>query len=333
MKLNTFFYSTILIFTTIFVAACSDNESSKLSLDESNSVVVTVNGRQLTRDQMHRELMNLVLTLGTNMSPRLLEAKKMEFELQAIQNLINTELLVTEARNRGIRIQEEEIQEQIKVLQSSYDSGERFQKELHWREITPDELFAEARQSLLVEKLMDQVLHSVPEPSLEEIQEFFSKNSQLFFVPEQVRAAHILIQVSPDDSEVIRKAKREELARIREEIINGAVFEEIAQEHSDCPSKTRGGDLGWFPRERMAQDFSEVAFSLETGTISEIVRTDFGFHIIKVYERREQRVPELHEIQEDLGKYIQDQRRKNSIQAFIEDLRSHAEIDIQALKG
>jgi len=333
MKYTNISFCMLLFLVCLFAGACSDNESSVIQLNPENSIVVTIDGQSLTRDQMHRELMNLLITMGPTMSPSLLQAKKQEFELQAIQNLINTQLLVSEARKRGIKILDADVQQQILILQQSYESGDRFRAELYLRELEPRELFIEAERALLVERLMDSVLAAVPLPSEEETREFYEKNRETLFAPEEVKASHILIQVLPDDSKSVREAKRAELNRLRELIIQGADFAETAREFSDCPSKNRGGDLGWFQRGRMAKEFSEAAFSLETGSISEIVETEFGFHLIKVLDHREKHRPELDEIHDDLVRYIRDQRKKNYVQEFIQNLREHAQIDIKPYEG
>jgi peptidyl-prolyl cis-trans isomerase C len=87
---------------------------------------------------------------------------------------------------------------------------------------------------------------------------------------EQVRASHILV-------------KEEQTAKqLKTQIEGGAAFEEIAKHHSDCPSKRQGGDLGWFGKGQMVKPFEEAAFSLSEGKVSDPVKTQFGYHLIKV---------------------------------------------------
>nr|HPQ42248.1 SurA N-terminal domain-containing protein [bacterium] len=134
-------YRRLLIVVSLcIIAACSAPEDARIPLERDTSVVVTINGKNLTRDQMHRELMNLILTLGPEMTPQELQQRRGEFELQAIQNLINTELLVLEATRRDIRVSEEEIQQQLIRLQQAYQNGDDFRRELELRQLNPDEL-------------------------------------------------------------------------------------------------------------------------------------------------------------------------------------------------
>lgn len=331
---NTAMFKALILMAACFLAiACSAPEEAKLPLQNDSSVVVTINGKNLTRAEMHRELMNLILTLGPGMNPEELSMRRNEFELQAIQNLINTELLVLEASRRGIRVGEEEIQTQLAVLQQAYESGEVFRQELALRQLTPDELREEARRALLVEKLLDTVLESVPFPEADEIESFFEQNSDKFITPEQVHASHILVRVLPGDSPEVKAAKRTELDLLRQSILDGEeTFEAAARAHSDCPSSARGGDLGWFSRDQMAPSFSEAAFSTSPGEISHMVFTEYGYHIIKVHEYRPEKQAGLEEIRGDLGRYIHNQRKKNSVQAFIESVRGRADIEISHIE-
>lgn len=90
----------------------------------------------------------------------------------------------------------------------------------------------------------------------------------------QVKASHILVK------------KRSEAEKILEELKKGASFAELAKNHSECPSKKRGGDLGWFGRGKMVPEFEKAAFSLKKGELSDIVKTQFGYHIIKVTDTK-----------------------------------------------
>jgi len=315
----------------IFITGCTAPDEAKLPLNRDGKVVVTVNGKNLTRTQMHRELLNLYLTLGSDIPPEQLKFRRGEFELQAIQNLINTELLVTEANRRSIRVPEDEIQEQIRILQQAYQTGIEFQKELDIRKMTPDELREEARRAILVDKLIQEVLADVPDPDEQEIETFYMENQDKIRAPEQVHASHILIQVLLDDGAEVLQAKRRELERIRERIRSGEAFEEAARRYSDCPSSNRGGDLGWFSRDQMAPSFSEAAFSTAPGDISDIVRTEFGLHIINVHDIRPARQASLEDIRADLGRYLHDQRKKDAVQSFIESIRERADIEINEL--
>jgi peptidyl-prolyl cis-trans isomerase D len=129
----------------------------------------------------------------------------------------------------------------------------------------------------------------------EEIRAFYEKNMAAFRQQEQVKARHILIKV---DEAAPQKMVDEALGRIvaiRQDIVKGKDFAAMAAEHSEDSSRTQGGDLGWFSRGQMIEEFENAAFSLEPGKVSEPVRTLFGFHLIAVEDRHSERTLTLEE--------------------------------------
>ena len=143
------------------------------------------------------------------------------------------------------------------ALDKKMDGEEEFKK-----------VFQDTKRSLLKSYNFSKTIEGV-EVSDDETKAFYEENKQFFKKPESVHAAHILV----DDED---KAKE-----IAQKLDEGADFEELAKEHSSCPSSERGGDLGNFGRGQMVPEFDEKVFSMEDGTISEPVKTQFGYHIIK----------------------------------------------------
>ncbi|MDJ0866227.1 MAG: peptidylprolyl isomerase [Myxococcota bacterium] len=122
----------------------------------------------------------------------------------------------------------------------------------------------------------------------ERARSFFDENPDRFRQPERVRARHVLVRLAPDATEADVEAAREKAQGALDRIRAGEDFAAVAEELSDDPgSKTRGGDLGLFPRGQMTPPFEEAAFALQPGELSDLVRTDFGFHVIRVEERAE----------------------------------------------
>ncbi|MFW6085972.1 MAG: peptidylprolyl isomerase, partial [Myxococcota bacterium] len=129
----------------------------------------------------------------------------------------------------------------------------------------------------------------------------------------QVRARHILIDAPEDADETVLSEKRAEAERLLAQVREGGDFAELASEHSADPgSASRGGDLGWNPEGRMVPEFDEVQFALEPGEVSDVVETEFGFHIIKVEEVREGDVPEQ-EAKREIAERLYAERRAEQL--------------------
>jgi peptidyl-prolyl cis-trans isomerase D len=147
--------------------------------------------------------------------------------------------------------------------------------------------------------------------SQEEIKIYYETNIDDFLVQKQVKARHILIEVSPDADpgkiEQARKKAEEILAKAKQ----GEDFASLAEKYSEGPTAKKGGDLGYFPRGRMVREFEDAAFSLQAGEISSLVRTRFGFHIIKVEDVREERTQGLDEVRTSIESTLRDQKARD----------------------
>lgn len=117
-----------------------------------------------------------------------------------------------------------------------------------------------------------------------QVEQYYQENKENYQTPEQRRASHILFKVAESDSAEQKAAQRKKAEDILKQLQEGADFAALATEFSEGPSKTRGGDLGLFPRGAMVPSFDEAVFSMEEGALSEIVETPFGFHVIKLTE-------------------------------------------------
>jgi peptidyl-prolyl cis-trans isomerase C len=187
----------------------------------------------------------------------------------------------------------------------------------------------QARRNLLAESyLVQRGLQNVRVPE-EELQRFYRDNTSKFQVPEAVKVSHIMLAID-------KKAKPEEIAqasakavKIREEVLQGKKsFEELAKEHSSGDSARKGGDLGYINPQFMPPEFDKVAFTLKVGEVSEVVKTKFGFHVIKAFDKKPARVQEFAEVKELLEKFLLRQYQERKRAEIAMELRKDARIEV-----
>lgn len=167
----------------------------------------------------------------------------------------------------------------------------------------------EQKEALLISYAMEKALSSV-KVTEEEIAAFYDAHKAELGGGETVNASHILV-----DSE-------EEAARIRAEILSGAItFEDAARKYSSCPSKEEGGNLGDFGRGQMVPEFEEACFALPDGEISEPVRTQFGYHLIRVNSRKETAAPSLSDVHDEVGAAVLREKQQKAYQSKVNQLR------------
>jgi peptidyl-prolyl cis-trans isomerase C len=151
----------------------------------------------------------------------------------------------------------------------------------------------------------------------EEIQRYYEDNSQMFKGEETVSAKHILVDTL------------EQIQEIKEEITAGMSFEEAAQKHSKCPSSAQGGSLGEFTRGRMVPEFEAAAFELEIDEISEPVKTQFGYHLIKLDEKNAEEIKSLEESRHAIVKNLLHQKQNDKYTNTITELKNKYVVEIK----
>ena len=176
--------------------------------------------------------------------------------------------------------------------------------------------FPEQAKIRYIVKSMDELL-GTQEASEEEIKKFYDENIQRYTHKEQVEASHILLKVAPDASAEDDEKVKTRLMEIRDEISKGLSFEDAAIEYSEGPSGKKGGELGVFGRGRMVPPFEKAAFELPLGQVSEAVKTRFGYHLIKVSDRKEAGVDALETVSDKIAELV---KRRKAIDAFRLDM-------------
>jgi peptidyl-prolyl cis-trans isomerase C len=167
---------------------------------------------------------------------------------------------------------------------------------------------------LTVEKLVDEVVYERVAVTEEELQGYLEAHASEFQEPEEVHAAQIVVK------------DVEDARRLREEMRRGAKFSDVARAHSLSADARLGGDLGWFPRGVMPPEFDKVAFSLEPGQISDVVTSEYGFHIFKLLERRPARKKELSQVRREVERRLLRDKKEKAQAAYVRGLRDHASI-------
>ncbi|MFP4515216.1 MAG: SurA N-terminal domain-containing protein [Desulfovibrionales bacterium] len=153
-----------------------------------------------------------------------------------------------------------------------------------------------------------------------EVESYYEQNKELFRREEEVKARHILIQLDRDASEKEAETALDKITKLKLQIEGGADFAEVAREHSEGPSNVQGGDLGWFGRGQMVSEFEEVAFSLQTDKVSDPVRTDFGYHLILVEERRTEGIQSLEEAEERIRTRIAEDKASDRVADLLDQV-------------
>lgn len=172
-----------------------------------------------------------------------------------------------------------------------------------------------------LQRLLARVQNEVKPPGEKAIADYYKKHRDEFRTPELVWVKHVVANIDESQEEAAARAKIE---ASYEELKNGSPFEAVADRHSDCAGN--GGDLGWFPRGEMVEEFEDVAFSLPVGGMSGIFRSPFGFHVLKVYGRKPAGVRPLADVRDHIVEALLQERRQQALEDYLDQLRAKADI-------
>ena len=171
-------------------------------------------------------------------------------------------------------------------------------------------------------------MSEVPEPTEEEIRRHFEEHKAEYAKGERVLAQHILI--SPDgDTQTSRDEARAKIESIRGRVLAGKAFADEAAAHSMCPSGKEGGSLGWFSRGMMVPEFDSAVFSMNVGEVSNIIETQFGYHIIFKTDHEAAGEADFDQVREKIRDFLRHVRRGQAMSAYVSELRAQAQIEME----
>jgi peptidyl-prolyl cis-trans isomerase C len=287
-------------------------------------VIARVNGEDVKKADLERMIKTMEQQAGAPVPAE----RRDEIYRGAIDRLVTYTLLKQESKTRGVKIDEAEIDAKVQEVKGQFPTQDAFEKALKDRNMTVESFKSDARNDLSVNKVMETTVASVPGPSDAEAKDFYAKNPDKFKQGEQVRASHILVRVAPDADAKTKARAKAEIDAVLKQAKSGGDFAKLAQQHSQDPSAAQGGDLGFFPRGQMVPEFDQAAFSLPVGQVSGVVTTQFGYHVLKVTDKKPARTVPFEEAAPQIKQYLEQQKKQETADAFITGLKKKSKIEI-----
>ena len=245
-----------------------------------------------------------------------------------IDRMIEEELLFQDTQAQGIEIADQQVSQELARVKARFGSQEEFQNALSALKITEDDLKRKIRRGLAIRQLIGQLVAGVTVTDAE-MESFYEQNTGMFQTPEQIQASHILIKVAPEADDNIKEDAQKKMRDLQKKVKAGEDFAELAKTHSEGPSSVRGGDLGYFGRGQMVKPFEDAAFALEKDQVSDVVETRFGYHLIKLTERRPAGTIAYAEAKERIAQNIKKEKDGEVVRQHLEKLRAKAAIETQ----
>ena len=299
--------------------------ASALEAKVVNKTVATVDGEVILMSTYERRAKPVIEEYGKVLTGPDKEIKIKELKEKILEQMIDEKILINEAKRNKIKVNSKEIQDGMGEIRKRFGTEEEYNRELANQGLSEEKFKEQVKEQLMVIKLIDQeVKAKVISPTDGEIEDFYKQNESEMVEPEQVRARHILIKV---DENTDKKKAQKRIRDILKEVKKGETsFAELAKKYSEGPSAPRGGDLGFFIRGQMVKKFEEAAFALQVGEISDVVETEYGYHIIQCIEKKAGEKKSLEDIREYLRNFIFQKRMEERYEKWLRGLRDKATI-------
>jgi|GEM_PF-285971 len=287
-----------------------------------DSWVATVNAKPITRGRLDQAAERYLFLRGQRYRDARLRIR-LQTRMTALEQLIQDDILRQYARLKPLPIPEGEVERRFNEMAGQFGTAEEFQSRLKLQRMTEAELRAELTEDVHITHWIESKIARAIGPTPEEVDTWYATNSEQLRIGEAVQASHIFLS-TVDPKKTGHEAR---IRALRDRILAGESFEELAREHSDDPrSKKKGGDLGYFTKARIPKDFADAVFALEVGELSEPFQTKIGWHLAKVSEKRPSEVPSLELMRDEISIEIANSRRAAAVKSFHLSMRGRPEI-------
>jgi peptidyl-prolyl cis-trans isomerase C len=300
-----------------------------LAQEQTQATLATVNGTAITQSDLDREFSRIKLQADRRQQPLNASAIS-QIKNRILETLIHRELLYQTSLEQGFVLDDSEVDQNLEQIKQRLSPGKSFAQALAEIHVSETDFRNEIKKAMLIQKLMEKEVYSKISISEKDARIFYDNNPQFFQEPERIRASHILVKLDNPADESQRAKALKKIEDIRTRLKNGENFAELAKEFSEGPSGKNGGDLGVFDRTKMVKPFSEAAFALETGEISGIVETQFGFHIIKVTEKLPKTKLKYEDVKERILQTMRRQKIQEATATYLDQLKKTANIQKSA---
>ena len=312
--------TVVLALLLFFLPAVAEEKKS------SEDKIAVVNGVVITRSQYDREV-KIQRERVTRQGRKVTDDQLPALKNQVLEGLIEREILIQESRKAGINISDQKVDEQLAKIKKRYPDENEFNNALSKMDLSEDDVKNQIKHGLAIRELIDKQITDKVVITDKESKAFYDGNPQLFKQPEQVKASHILIKADANADEAKKAEAKKKIKEVQQKLKDGGDFSGLAKEFSEGPSNVKGGDLGYFNRGQMVKPFEDAAFAMQPNEVSDIVETRFGYHLIKVYDKKPEQVLAYADVKDKLNEHLKKEKVAKQASEYVAKLRKNAKIE------
>ena len=293
--------------------ACQKDKLSK-EKKQDHLILAEVNGEKISLEEFNKKfkyIFNPPFAVTDKVEKNMKILKK-----QFLGQYIENKLILQEAKKHNITITAITLNEAINKIVKNYSDG-NFEQVLAEDEISYQDWLDNLKEGLLIKETIATIIYDNINITDEEIKNYYEKHADEFEQLEQVKVKQIVVETEKEARDILTELRR-----------RPKNFEKLAKEKSLSPDGKIGGDIGFFARGQMPPEFDEVAFSLRKGQISDVIRTDYGFHIFTLVDKKKARKLSLPEVYDKIREELILNKQSNQIQKWLKEIKKKAKIKI-----
>ena len=294
-----------------------------------DTVLARVNGKDIPSSHLERAL-KLFLAMNSPDPGAISAAQIQELRKQLLQDLIGSELLYQASQAAGIQVDDDAVAQQVQALQGKFATDAEFTKYLQDQGLTPDMVGEQARRSLATGQLIQREVGSKVSVSDEDIADYYEKNKERMRRPEAVKVSEIFAAAGARANPGARNKARQKIELVLQEVRGGKDFADLARQFSESPDAKDGGEMGYLSRDGSLPVLTEAAFQLKVGEVSDVVETPFGYHLLKMTDKRAAGDVTLEEARPRISALLHEQKEQEAVNAYLAALKAGARIEILA---
>ncbi len=306
-------------------AATSSSPAPAFDVSRLPALVAKLDGESISKAELMERAQAMRAQMQHMGSPAPPDTE--EFYRAMLDQLIGARLLLAEAKRRGLTPSEAEVASSLQRLQGSDPAA--FARQLAAQGITEKSVRDDVAHNLAIQKLVAADVTPAVKVSAEAERRFYQQDLERMQRPPQVRIRHILVGVPRDATAEQRQQARQKAVALRARIKGGEDFATVARESSDDPgSKASGGLLPWMAKGQSVPPFEQAAFALEPGQLSDVVESPFGFHVLRLEEKREAGTVPFEEAQPQIEQLLSRQQARELLEQKVAALRKAAHVEV-----
>ena len=312
------------------VSGCGKKEAQTVQPSKLGAeVAVWVDQTGITGAQIQREASRLFSHVPKDLPAEQMPAVQARLLNQAIDNLVVRQLVRAEMERTGAIITRDELEKGKKDLEAALGPGGSLTMLLADANVPMEELEMNLKLDIFKNKMTkDQLKAAVEAVTEEKAREFYEANPKEFTIQAGRMVSHVLVRVPPGAAEALKTEARAKAEAIRQTLVDGADFAQVAAEKSECLSRSRGGELGVIPRGREAPAFEAAVYAQDVGAIGEVVESPVGFHVIKVTGEQDEQKISFADVKDRLVGVLKARAQQQVAADYVKGLRDRATIKL-----